>query len=63
MLDNILLGETLVRQLRRYEILEEGTLSSKSDHLPIAVCVELEEVPHINLNCFSKLPTKLQMKI
>ena len=57
MLDNIVIGETLVRQLRRYEILEHGTLSSKSDHLHVPVCVELEEDPHIDLNCFSKLPT------
>jgi hypothetical protein len=41
MLDNIVIGETLVRQLRRYEILEHGTLSSKSDHL---------HVPRFNVN-------------
>ena len=56
MLDNIVIDETLVRQLRRYEILEQGTFSSKSDHLHVPVCVELEEDPHIDLNCFSKLP-------
>ncbi|CAG2230225.1 unnamed protein product [Mytilus edulis] len=48
--------ETLVRQLRRYEILEEGTFSSTSDHLPIIACVELDENPQIDLNNFTKLP-------
>ncbi|CAG2237360.1 unnamed protein product [Mytilus edulis] len=56
MLDYILIDETLVRQLRRYEILEEGTFSSTSDHLPVIACVELDENPHIDLNNFSKLP-------
>ncbi|VDI49007.1 Hypothetical predicted protein [Mytilus galloprovincialis] len=56
MLDYILIDETLVRQLRRYEILEEGTFSSTYDHLPVIACVELDENPHIDLNNFSKLP-------
>ncbi|CAG2250536.1 unnamed protein product [Mytilus edulis] len=56
MLDYVLIDETLVRQLRRYEILEEGTFSSTSDHLPIIACVELDENPHIDLNNFTKLP-------
>ncbi|CAC5385645.1 unnamed protein product [Mytilus coruscus] len=56
MLDYILIDETLVRQLRRYEILEEGTFSSTSDHLPVIACIELDENPHIDLNNFSKLP-------
>ena len=28
-------------KVRRYEIHEEGTFSSKSDRLPVPVCVEL----------------------
>ncbi|CAG2243072.1 unnamed protein product [Mytilus edulis] len=56
MLDYILIDETLVRQLRRYEILEEGMFSSTSDHLPVIACVELDENPHVDLNNFSKLP-------
>jgi endonuclease/exonuclease/phosphatase family metal-dependent hydrolase len=49
MLDYILIDETVVRQLRRYEILEEGTFSSTSDHLPVIAWVELEEDPHIDV--------------
>ncbi|CAG2214780.1 unnamed protein product [Mytilus edulis] len=52
----VIADETLVRQLRRYEILEEGTFSTTSDHLPVIACVELDENPHIDLNNFSKLP-------
>ncbi|CAG2225389.1 unnamed protein product [Mytilus edulis] len=47
-LDYILIDETLVRQLRRYEILEEGTFSSTSDHLPIIACVERKSAQSVN---------------
>jgi endonuclease/exonuclease/phosphatase family metal-dependent hydrolase len=49
MLDYILIDETVVRQLRRYEILEEGTCYSTSDHQPVIAWVELEEDPHIDV--------------
>jgi hypothetical protein len=57
MLDYILFHESHVRQGRRYAILEEGSFSSISDHLPVIATVYVEENPHIEMNSYLKLPS------
>ena len=56
MLDYILVNDKLIRQLRSYEILEEGTFSSTSDHLPIIMTLELSNIDYVHLDQYSKLP-------
>ena len=57
MLDYMLCHESHVRQVRRYEIFEEGSFSSTSDHLPAIATVYVEENPHIEMNSYLKLPS------
>ena len=47
MLDYVFLNDILHKKLRCYEILEEGTISSTSDHLPILVELDIDSNPHI----------------
>ena len=57
MLDYILFDEALVRQVRQYEILPEGSFSSTSDHLPVIALLNIDENPHEVMNSFLKLPS------
>lgn len=57
MLDYVLIDEGLVRQLRYYEILDEGSVSSTYDHLPVTVSISLEENPHKLRDSFMKSPS------
>ena len=58
MLDYILVHESHVREVRRYEILEEGSFSSTSDHLLLSQqYIYVEENPHIEMNSYLKLPS------
>ena len=56
MLDYVMLDETIVRRLKYYEILAEGSFSSTSDHLPIVIKLLLDSNPHHILNSQSKQP-------
>ncbi|CAG2254224.1 unnamed protein product [Mytilus edulis] len=56
MIDYILMNDSIYRQLKSYEILSEGSVSSTSDHLPILAEIVLQHNPHKILNSFSKLP-------
>lgn len=56
MLDYIFANNILVRQLRSYEILEEGSFSSTSDHLPIVAEFDLQGVYQSPLSNSTKLP-------
>jgi exonuclease III len=46
MLDYILFNQGVISQLKSYEILSEGSISSTSDHLPIVVKIKLDYNPH-----------------
>ena len=46
MLDYILFNQGVISQLKSYEILSEGSISSTSDHLPIVVKIKLDHNPH-----------------
>ncbi|CAC5359457.1 unnamed protein product [Mytilus coruscus] len=56
MIDYILMNDSIYRQLKSYEILSEGSVSSTSDHLPVLAEIVLQHNPHQILNSFSKLP-------
>lgn len=56
MIDYILFNESLLRQLRSYEILPEGKISTTSDHLPIIAEFYLSENPHEILRPTVRLP-------
>jgi len=56
MLDYILFNEGVVRQIRSYEILSEGSISSTSDHLPNVVKIKLDYNPHRLSNSYMKSP-------
>ncbi|CAC5424694.1 unnamed protein product [Mytilus coruscus] len=56
MIDHILMNDSIYRQLKSYEILSEGSVSSTSDHLPVLAEIVLQHNPHQILNSFSKLP-------
>ena len=51
----ILFDDVVCRQMRTYEILAEGEISSTSDHLPIYVSIEFNSKPHIVLEQCYKL--------
>ncbi|CAG2255097.1 unnamed protein product [Mytilus edulis] len=56
MLDYILCNEIIYRKLRYYEILDEGAISSTSDHLPVVIEFETDSTPHRIINSSDKLP-------
>ncbi|VDH94491.1 Hypothetical predicted protein [Mytilus galloprovincialis] len=56
MIGYILMNDSIYRQLKFYEILSEGSVSSISDHLPILAEIVLQHNPHQILNSFSRLP-------
>ncbi|VDI04309.1 Hypothetical predicted protein [Mytilus galloprovincialis] len=56
MLDYILCNEIIYRKLRYYEILDEGAISSTSDHLPVVIEFETDSTPHRVINSSDKLP-------
>ncbi|CAC5396961.1 unnamed protein product [Mytilus coruscus] len=56
MLDYILCNQSIYRKLRYYEILDEGAISSTSDHLPVVVEFAIDSNPHRVLNSCDKLP-------
>jgi endonuclease/exonuclease/phosphatase family metal-dependent hydrolase len=56
MLDYILFNQSVISQLRSYEILSEGSISSTSDHLPIVVKIKLDYNPHRLSYSYMKSP-------
>ncbi|VDI17291.1 Hypothetical predicted protein [Mytilus galloprovincialis] len=56
MLDYILCNESMYRKLRYYEILDEGEISSTSDHLPVVAEFVIDSNPHRVMNSCDKLP-------
>ncbi|CAC5381921.1 unnamed protein product [Mytilus coruscus] len=56
MLDYILCNQSIYKKLRYYEILDEGAISSTSDHLPVVVEFAIDSNPHRVLNSCDKLP-------
>ena len=56
MLDYILFNEAVSRKVRYYEILDEGAISSTSDHLPVIVDVMIDSMPHRVLDTTKKSP-------
>ena len=56
MLDYILFNQGVISQLRSYEILSEGSISSTSDHLPIVVKIKLDYSPHRLSYSYMKSP-------
>lgn len=58
MLDYIFMSNELLGQLRSYEILEEGSFSSTTDHSPVLATLELQEIRHIPAKPPSKLSSR-----
>jgi hypothetical protein len=56
MLDYILFNQGVISQLKSYEILSEGSISSTSDHLPIVVKIKLDYNPHRLSYSYMKSP-------
>ncbi|CAG2248802.1 unnamed protein product [Mytilus edulis] len=56
MIDYFLVNKSVLRQLRSCEILDEGSISSTSDHLPIIVELLIDNNPHRIMNSYSKFP-------
>ncbi|CAG2209672.1 unnamed protein product [Mytilus edulis] len=56
MIDYFLVNKSVLRQLRSCEILDEGSISSTSDHLPIVVELSIDNNPHRIMNSYSKFP-------
>lgn len=56
MFDYILFNQGVISQLRSYEILSEGSISSTSDHLPIVVKIKLDYNPHRLSYSYMKSP-------
>ena len=56
MSDYILFNQGVISQLRPYEILSEGSVSSTSDHLPIVVKIKLDYNPHRLSYSYMKSP-------
>ena len=66
-LDYVSLNNILFKQLRYSVILEEGVLSSTSDHLSIIVVLDIDHFPYYILNRCEKIPawyktTDIQLK-
>lgn len=55
MLDYVVFGESLYKNIKSYEILAEVTFSNTSDHLPISVDILVESNFHRIGNVCSKL--------
>ncbi|CAG2256195.1 unnamed protein product [Mytilus edulis] len=55
MIDYFLVNKSVLRQLRSCEILDEGSISSTSDHLPIIELL-IDNNPHRIMNSYSKFP-------
>ncbi|CAC5422291.1 unnamed protein product [Mytilus coruscus] len=56
MLDYILCNESIHRNTRYYEILDEGAISSTSDHLSVVIEFVTDSNPHRVMNSCDKLP-------
>ncbi|CAC5405418.1 unnamed protein product [Mytilus coruscus] len=56
MIDYFLVNRSVLGQLRSCEILDEGSISSTSDHLPIIVELLIDNNPHRIMNSFGKFP-------
>ena len=56
MLDYILYDKVVSRKVRYYEILDEGAISSTSDHLPVVVDVLIDSILHRVFELTKKSP-------
>lgn len=54
MIDYFLVNKSVLRQLRSCEILEEGSISSTFDHLPVIVELLIDNNSHRTMNSYSK---------
>ncbi|CAC5418233.1 unnamed protein product [Mytilus coruscus] len=56
MIDYFLVNKSVLKQLRSCEILDEGSISSTSDHLPIIVKLSIDNNLHRIMKSYSKFP-------